>query len=1486
MLSRAVDTYLRTVLGVPSVPRWCPHLAGQLEQALSLLAEVASGVRLAAEGLIPLVRMSQQALTVDSLQTLHCRALGLAVAMFKAYPQQRNTVIDEFVQSVLSHLFAGKNVARHYPLRSTDPPTRIQMSTALIMQLVQAAAELPSVDTSMEELQTAINLPSGWSDYFWAEVFKKLPSARGAKAEPGSLKLWVEALVTDLLAALPLPEWPAAAVLLRRLIMAVNGEHGMKSPDSGVKLVCVDLLGLVSRKLCVMAQEVDAPEAVRAVNSLLEAAAVSAGKDAASVADDKAEVVQQLLLEHLAASELCGASGPDGDLGPSPAAAGGHVAATSLTVTARQLVACNMLSARVKALKQEQGLKADESLDEQQLNELAVHYRQIHERQRSCLGTSTSGLPEASREAAVALCRWLIMDSVLGRSRSTLLRWLADAGGGGRARQDAHAAAVRAKAIKLLGAAIEADVRVLSMTNVQEGIKGALADDSVLVREAAVDLIGKHISRNAELAVQYYDILVRASKDAGLTVRRRAIRLLWECCVRCPDFKHRSDALLRIVNRATDTEETMKSLVTKICAEIWFLPNIELEDEVEVAHVVRGPRQRALQLGEVVYASYLQMGSAASLPFHVQHPIVVTVRGIVGEDKPEYEAVRAGAREVGDALLARSLELQGESDPTDELFQCLLSLHVLCLADVKVLYRSEDPQKVVRSLAPYIKELPPSADPATRRKAEQLLVVLSLMGGCMGTLRHLDDDLSDGIAADLRNIILRVSHVQAVNVACQCLCSLAKLKPNHRNTVRQEASRYFNHLEYTRLTKDSAADQQRTLTARFLFTMGSLCRYGADILDEEVQDSKHPNCGAALDQVLHFHRSCADNLRQRETAIQALGLILIARPHLAVEVREVRPALESALDRSAPASIKCRCLSSLTELLRVDEEALLGRQAAARQETAAAQQASTMPEAEARAIARRNGEGDTGSVSSGMIQMLWDRIVALASDTTPAPPAGGAGGQTPPATPSGTSGAHGAVVRRRALELIEVIIRGGIVVPWSAIPALCALATDPERDTAARALDCLASTIAANVQFAAGQVPAGVKEAYDFHSRLWQLEHPGQPLEPGKCRPLIDGLSAVWSRLFQPDRALKTKFLTVLLKPLDDGCCLASGSAAKSDPHLLAFMSYLIAELPYKKMDELLTVLHRMNDILSRRAEAVLLRFKELRGEEPAKDARPSSSANGGLAPSPLPPGRAAPAGLSATLKAALAVSLMLLLKKYLRTSFELTPERVAKYDPSGAQRKAEEKLNAVRNPKLRFNASKLRTDVAAGAPRAGPCRPSASAMSSAGPAASAADGDAAAAMAEGVKEVYAVLKELMKQDEHDYKQAVNGGLADADGAEPHSPGGDADGVVINLESLMAAPDGGADATKPPLASRGRGRRGGRGSQGGGGRTAGGRGRGRGRAAAAADGAGGKGGPGAKKGRKRKRSDSDEESEGDDDSGNDEEVYQPRAAKRRAGKAH
>ena len=93
--------------------------------------------------------------------------------------------------------------------------------------------------------------------------------------------------------------------------------------------------------------------------------------------------------------------------------------------------------------------------------------------------------------------------------------------------QENSAAGMRSRVIKALGCVIEADMRVLGFPDVQKAVRTALADDAVSVRDAAVDLLGKYLVHSRELAMQYFDVIVNASADPGLSVRKRAVKVGW-----------------------------------------------------------------------------------------------------------------------------------------------------------------------------------------------------------------------------------------------------------------------------------------------------------------------------------------------------------------------------------------------------------------------------------------------------------------------------------------------------------------------------------------------------------------------------------------------------------------------------------------------------------------------------------------------------------------------------------------------------------------------------------------------------------------------------------------------------------------------------------------------------------------------------------------------------------------------------------------------
>lgn len=70
---------------------------------------------------------------------------------------------------------------------------------------------------------------------------------------------------------------------------------------------------------------------------------------------------------------------------------------------------------------------------------------------------------------------------------------------------------VRTKVFKCLGCVVESDSRVLALPEVSAAVRAALGDDSVAVREAALELLAKLIHSNPPLAGEYFDVLVEAS---------------------------------------------------------------------------------------------------------------------------------------------------------------------------------------------------------------------------------------------------------------------------------------------------------------------------------------------------------------------------------------------------------------------------------------------------------------------------------------------------------------------------------------------------------------------------------------------------------------------------------------------------------------------------------------------------------------------------------------------------------------------------------------------------------------------------------------------------------------------------------------------------------------------------------------------------------------------------------------------------------------
>lgn len=114
-----------------------------------------------------------------------------------------------------------------------------------------------------------------------------------------------------------------------------------------------------------------------------------------------------------------------------------------------------------------------------------------------------------------------------------------------------------------------------------------------------------------------------------MSVRKRAIRSLWDCCT-CPGFNRAAEAVVAVLQRAGDSEESMRGLVTKICGEMWFLEGSSFAGgrEFECCAVLSHGQvawqaclclQQCCCLGCAISAVRVQLGHQLTAPRMAQH---------------------------------------------------------------------------------------------------------------------------------------------------------------------------------------------------------------------------------------------------------------------------------------------------------------------------------------------------------------------------------------------------------------------------------------------------------------------------------------------------------------------------------------------------------------------------------------------------------------------------------------------------------------------------------------------------------------------------------------------------------------------------------------------------------------------------------------------------------------------------------------------------
>ncbi|KAI8994107.1 hypothetical protein BD414DRAFT_481445 [Trametes punicea] len=513
----------------------------------------------------------------SAMRGLRLDALSLIRSIFANHEEQRPWIIEEILSSLIK-LSDTKQRAGQFRLRDGRS---IRTVSALLMQLVQTSAHdvrvaVKAIRRSREQAlalrrQDSYNdkTKEPWLDEHDTDEIRLYASGldsatKAAKtivlfltqrsgktkttknSNEAEYRAILDNLISDLLAVLFWPEWPAASLILSIICkFMVSSLDDVKSTtqndNNAIKTLALDHLGVIAAHLrtSMLKFKRDSDDSLYPLEEI--------------VASFDVTKLEQLVTAHRdLQSHLCKRSSED-----------------QAFDSARELTAVIWGHELALVLQQcERMLSVDEeaSADRKRVTSLARKVKQA----MHCIWDDNSGDVfdmGSSQEEVVRIDR---LSEEIGTCQSLrnsfhpILTVVLQA-------LDAPPVFMRTKALKALGQIVMSDPSVLSLSNVRRSIETHLLDSSPAVRDAAVELIGKYIIDSPKFASDYYQRIADRIADTGLGVRKRVIKLLKAYYSVTEERSARIDICTRIVLRMLDEDDTVKDLAIKTIEELWFL---------------------------------------------------------------------------------------------------------------------------------------------------------------------------------------------------------------------------------------------------------------------------------------------------------------------------------------------------------------------------------------------------------------------------------------------------------------------------------------------------------------------------------------------------------------------------------------------------------------------------------------------------------------------------------------------------------------------------------------------------------------------------------------------------------------------------------------------------------------------------------------------------------------------------------------------------
>ncbi|KAL6647205.1 hypothetical protein ACP70R_014642 [Stipagrostis hirtigluma subsp. patula] len=1139
---------------------------------LGFLKELLTTVRLSDSCILQLAKTCFTTFLVDNMQLLQLKAIGVICTVFSSYTQHRSYLVDETL-SLLRKLQFSRNAVRTYHL-ADEEQKQIQMITALLVHLVQFSANVPDSLKGTVSWSTIIDA-SVDSSYpikcheaateaccvFWTNVLQRFTAAKSQ--DMSEAKGIIDNLVQDLLTILNLPEYPAAASILEVLCVLLLQNAGLKSKDTSARCFAIDLLGGIASRL--KRDSVTCREEKLWILQVL----TDAGSDGSEILKNKCCVCLGGRGINIACdacgrcfhSDCMGAGSQDSlqrdsvcplcfckqqlsvlqsycqsdikENGKRTTALHSKRSATPPEVSAVDIVQQILLG-----YLQEAGPQDDGNLftrwfylcmwykDDPRSQDRIVYYL-ARLKSQELLRDSGDGMV-LSRDWAKKISLALGQKNSFSRGFDKILSLLL-------ASLRENSPVIRAKALRAVSSIVEADPEVLGDKRVQSAVEGRFCDSAISVREAALELVGRHIASHPDVGLKYIEKVAERIKDTGVSVRKRAIKIIRDLCASNPktDTTH---AFVEIISRVNDEESSVQDLVCKTFYELWFEEPVGSHKHL-VADGSSVPMEIATKTEQIVEM-------LRKMPNH-QPLITIIKRNLALDFLPQSTraaginpSIVASLRKRCELICKRLLEriLQVEEGSANEIevhaLPYILALQAFCIVDPNLCIPATDPSQFVVTLQPYLK------NQVDNKSAAQLLEsIIFVIDAVLPLLKKPPQTVVVELEQDLKQMIVRHSFLTVVHACIKCLCTLSKSAGRGPKLLEYLVNIFYKHL--------SGTNSDSQLLGRSLFCLGLLLRYGYQLMVTSENQLDFPK----IIDLLKRRYLLREDFSLKVRALQTLGYILIAKPEFMLQ-KDILNLIEATLSSDVDHRLKIQGLQNLYEYLR-DAESQLTAESTATPVQYATTGASEVPVAA--------GAGDT-NICGGIIQLYWNSILERCLDI------------------------HDQV-RQSALKIVEVVLRQGLVHPITCVPHLIALETDPLEGNAKLAHHLLMNMNEKYPSFFESRLGDGLQASFRFFESTVSNHQVAANMKTNPIAFVKPGISRIY-RLIRANRNSRNKFVHSIVRKFE------SDGRSRCTISFLVYCTEVLATLPFTCPDEPLYLIYDINRIIHLRAGAIEANLK------------------------------------------------------------------------------------------------------------------------------------------------------------------------------------------------------------------------------------------------------------------------------------------------------